>query len=80
MGLRQLHYTYQKNEGGIAHALALLSHLSGKEKVVVILGVTLHRGSIKRQLLILANSLLVQRYFEGECQIPGVWCCCCEAK
>jgi glucose-1-phosphate thymidylyltransferase len=47
-GLRQLHYTYQKTEGGIAHALALAEPFVGKEKVVVILGDNFTQGSIKK--------------------------------
>ncbi len=47
-GLRQLHYTYQKTEGGIAHALALAEPFVGKDKVVVILGDNFTQSSIKK--------------------------------
>ncbi len=47
-GLNQLHYTYQKTEGGIAHALALAEPFVGKDKVVVILGDNFTQSSIKK--------------------------------
>lgn len=37
-GLKQLHYTYQKGEGGIAQALSLTREFIGGEPVVVMLG------------------------------------------
>ena len=37
-GLRDLHYTYQKGEGGIADALRLAEHFADGEKIVVVLG------------------------------------------
>ena len=37
-GLQEIHYTYQKGEGGIADALSLTEHFAGGEKIVVILG------------------------------------------
>jgi len=37
-GLKEIGYTYQEGEGGIAEALRLAEHFSDKEKVVVILG------------------------------------------
>ncbi|MCX8065914.1 MAG: sugar phosphate nucleotidyltransferase [Candidatus Hydrogenedentes bacterium] len=49
-GLNQLHYTYQKTEGGIAHALSLTEPFVGKDKVVVILGDNFIQGSIKKAL------------------------------
>ncbi|HEX72408.1 MAG TPA: spore coat protein [Candidatus Hydrogenedentes bacterium] len=45
-GLKQMHYTYQKREGGIADALALARHFVGDDKVVVILGDNFIQGSI----------------------------------
>lgn len=47
-GLEQLHYTYQKTEGGIAHALSLAEPFVGNDKVVVILGDNFIQGSIKK--------------------------------
>ncbi len=47
-GLRHMNYTYQKNEGGIAEALALTKHFVGDDKVVVILGDNFVQGSIKK--------------------------------
>lgn len=37
-GLKEIHYTYQKGEGGIADALSLAEHFANGEKIVVILG------------------------------------------
>ena len=37
-GLRDLNYTYQEGEGGIAEALGLCEHFADNEKIVVILG------------------------------------------
>lgn len=37
-GLRQLHYIYQPQEGGIAQAIGLCRHAAGGDKVAVILG------------------------------------------
>lgn len=37
-GLKDLYYTYQRGEGGIADALSLAEHFADGEKVVVVLG------------------------------------------
>ena len=37
-GLKDIHYTYQEGEGGIADALSLAEHFAEGEKIVVILG------------------------------------------
>ena len=37
-GLKDLYYTYQRGEGGIAEALSLTEHFADGEKIVVILG------------------------------------------
>ena len=37
-GLKDLYYTYQRGEGGIAEALSLCAHFADGEKVVVVLG------------------------------------------
>ena len=37
-GIRDIHYAYQKGEGGIADALRLAEHFVGREKFAVILG------------------------------------------
>ncbi|HIJ66206.1 MAG TPA: NTP transferase domain-containing protein [Candidatus Hydrogenedentes bacterium] len=47
-GLRQMHYTYQKTEGGIADALSLTRHFVGDDKVVVVLGDNFIQGSIRK--------------------------------
>ena len=38
LGLEEIHYTYQKGEGGIAAALSLAEHFANGEKIIVILG------------------------------------------
>jgi glucose-1-phosphate thymidylyltransferase len=37
-GLKEIHYTYQEGEGGIAAALALTEHFVDKDRVCVVLG------------------------------------------
>jgi glucose-1-phosphate thymidylyltransferase len=37
-GLKDIHYTYQEGEGGIADALKLCEHFAAGERIVVILG------------------------------------------
>ena len=46
-GLKDLNYTYQEGEGGIAAALDLTEHFADNEKVVVILGDNIFEGSIR---------------------------------
>jgi glucose-1-phosphate thymidylyltransferase len=46
-GLKDLNYTYQEGEGGIAAALDLTEHFADNEKVVVILGDNILEGSIR---------------------------------
>jgi len=46
-GLKHLHYTYQRGEGGIAEALGLAEHFAGGEPVVVILGDNIVEKSIR---------------------------------
>jgi len=46
-GLKDIEYTYQKGEGGIAEALSLTEHFVEKNRVVVILGDNLVEKSIK---------------------------------
>lgn len=38
LGLRDLHYTYQEGEGGIAHALQLAEDFADGDKICVVLG------------------------------------------
>lgn len=47
-GLQEIHYTYQKGEGGIAQALALAEHFVGNDKVAVILGDNFVQGTIRK--------------------------------
>ncbi|MGD9014838.1 MAG: sugar phosphate nucleotidyltransferase, partial [Candidatus Omnitrophota bacterium] len=47
-GLKDINYTYQRGEGGIADALSLAEHFSDGEKIVVILGDNVIEKSIKQ--------------------------------
>ena len=46
-GLKDLHYTYQEGEGGIADALSLAEHFVEKDRCIVILGDNIFEKSIK---------------------------------
>lgn len=46
-GLKHLHYTYQRGEGGIAEALSLAEHFASGEPIAVILGDNLVGESIR---------------------------------
>ena len=57
-GLKEVHYTYQKGEGGIAEALGLAENFSDGERIAVILGdnifqvgIAPHVDSYKRQAI-----------------------------
>lgn len=47
-GLKHIHYTYQRGEGGIAEALSLAEHFADGYRVVVILGDNIIGKSIKK--------------------------------
>jgi len=47
-GLKDINYTYQKGEGGIAAALSLVEHFAEGQKIVVVLGDNIIQGSISR--------------------------------
>jgi len=47
-GLKDISYTYQEGEGGIAEALGLAEHFADEGKVVVILGDNIIEGNIKK--------------------------------
>jgi len=47
-GLRDLHYTYQEGEGGIAAALRLTENFADGKKIVVVLGDNIIEGNIRR--------------------------------
>ncbi len=47
-GLKDISYTYQRGEGGIADALRLAEHFTEKQKLVVILGDNVIESSIKK--------------------------------
>lgn len=46
-GLKHLHYTYQRGEGGIAEALRLAEHFAAGDPIAVVLGDNLVEKSIK---------------------------------
>jgi glucose-1-phosphate thymidylyltransferase len=46
-GLRDLHYTYQEGEGGIADALSLAEDFIDRDRVIVILGDNIFEKSIR---------------------------------
>ena len=46
-GLKDLHYTYQRGEGGIAEALSLAEHFADGQPLVVMLGDNIVEDSIK---------------------------------
>jgi len=47
-GLKELHYTYQEGEGGIADALRLAEDFAEKGKIVVVLGDNIIEKNIRR--------------------------------
>lgn len=47
-GLKDINYTYQKGEGGIAQALSLCENFADKDKIVIILGDNVIEKSIKQ--------------------------------
>jgi len=48
IGVKELHYTYQEGEGGIADALKLAEDFADRGKVCVILGDNIIEGNIRR--------------------------------
>jgi glucose-1-phosphate thymidylyltransferase len=50
-GLKELHYTYQEGEGGIAEALGLAEHFVEKDRVCVILGDNIFSGDLRRGVM-----------------------------
>jgi glucose-1-phosphate thymidylyltransferase len=48
LGVRDLHYTYQEGEGGIADALKLAEDFADGGKLVVVLGDNIIEGTIRR--------------------------------
>jgi glucose-1-phosphate thymidylyltransferase len=47
-GLKDVHYTYQEGEGGIAQALGLAEHFVDRDRVCVILGDNIFSADISR--------------------------------
>jgi glucose-1-phosphate thymidylyltransferase len=47
-GLKDVHYTYQEGEGGIAQALGLTEHFVDRDRVCVILGDNIFSADIRR--------------------------------
>jgi len=50
LGVRELHYTYQEGEGGIADALSLAEDFADGQKICVILGDNIVERSIRRSV------------------------------
>ena len=48
LGVKDLHYTYQEGEGGIADALLLAEDFADGEKVCVVLGDNIIEGNLRR--------------------------------
>jgi len=48
LGVRELHYTYQEGEGGIADALQLAEDFADGDKIVVVLGDNIIEKNIRR--------------------------------
>lgn len=48
LGIKELHYTYQEGEGGIADALKLAEDFAEDDKICVILGDNIIHGNIRR--------------------------------
>jgi glucose-1-phosphate thymidylyltransferase len=48
LGAKELHYTYQEGEGGIADALKLAEDFADGEKICVVLGDNIIEGNIRR--------------------------------
>ncbi|MFY9621667.1 MAG: sugar phosphate nucleotidyltransferase [Pyrinomonadaceae bacterium] len=46
-GLKQLNYTHQDGEGGIAAALSLVEHFAGDDSICVVLGDNIIQGNIR---------------------------------
>ncbi len=49
-GLKDIAYTYQEGEGGIAQALSLARHFADGDRIVVILGDNIIEGGIRAQV------------------------------
>ncbi len=50
-GLKHIHYTYQRGEGGIAEALGLARHFAEKDRILVVLGDNLIEKSIAKNVV-----------------------------
>lgn len=69
-GLKDLNYTYQEGEGGIAAALSLTENFSDYEKVVVILGDNIIEKSIKEYVRAFAKQEKGARILLKEVEDP----------
>jgi glucose-1-phosphate thymidylyltransferase len=70
-GLEEIHYTYQKREGGIAEALSLTKHFVGDKNVVVILGDNFIQGSIRGAVDAFRNQKTGSRIFLKDVPNPS---------
>ncbi len=69
-GLKEIHYAYQKGEGGIADALSLAEHFSNGEKIVVILGDNILEKGIQKEVDIFRNQKKGGRILLKEAEDP----------
>jgi glucose-1-phosphate thymidylyltransferase len=61
-GLKDISYTYQEGEGGIAEALDLTRNFADGEKVLIVLGDNIIEKNIIKEKRILRNKRKVPRY------------------
>lgn len=70
-GLKEIHYAYQKGEGGIADALSLAEHFAQGEKIVVILGDNILEKKIREEVDIFRRQEKGARILLKEVEDPG---------
>jgi glucose-1-phosphate thymidylyltransferase len=70
IGLKELHYTYQEGEGGIADALRLAEDFADGDRIVVVLGDNIIEGSIRQGVLNYGQQARGARVFLKEVPDP----------
>ena len=70
-GLKDVHYTYQEGEGGIAQALGLTEHFVDQDRVCVILGDNLFSADLTRGLRDFMEQESGAKIFLKEVDDPG---------
>ena len=74
-GLKDIHYTYQEGEGGIAEALGLTEHFVGGDRVCVILGDNLFPADVSGPLRSFMNQESGGKIFLKEVPDPERFGC-----